>query len=367
MIRKVAIVQSNPTDRQKLSELLSACGCETIAANDGEELLEIAVQCDAMLIDSRMLDIRRKEFVETLRSRAPGVPLVLTIGANGDVQDYAAMVSVDAWDFINRPYCEEAVSLLLHRISEQKTLVEQNKYLWAEIEQIQGGVEVVSQDQRMMDIIRQAGKVAAADVSVMILGETGTEKQTVARLIHRSSARHTGPFIHVDCSQKEAHLERMLMPQSPDNASIIAGGGTIFFDEITRLPAELQAMVLRMLEDGPDARIVCSSSDDPYEAIERKRFREDLFFRINEAQIFLPPLRERSGDIPLLAASFINRLGLEPPADGWEQLTEYDWPGNVDELEAAVRLAALRREWSSNIADTLLPQRRFTKLRKRRL
>ena len=149
----------------------------------------------------------------------------------------------------------------------------------------------------------------------------------------------------------------------------LAAGGTVFLDEVVGISPGVQATLLRILEDRFDARLVCATTKDPYDAIDKGDFRRDLFFRINSAQVFLPPLRERVSDISLLAGEMMDDLGMPRPDSGWDELAQYEWPGNTRELEAAVRLASMRpsaaRGGSANAAEQLLPKKTVRKRNRR--
>jgi len=364
VISKTAIIQNNNADRQALTEALRASGCEVMAAYDGAELLEcVSDGCEAAIVDSGTLDMWERGFLHKLRAQASALPLVLTI-ESGSAQSYMAMLSTSAWDFLTKPFSTESVSLLLHRLGEQKLLLEQNRYLWGELEAILGPAAVATRDSRMMEILRQVGKVAQTDAPVMILGELGTETDRVARLLHKASGRKNLPFIRVDCRLPENQLAEKLC--GPVSLCRLAGGGTVFLDEVTEIGSAIQAKLLRILEDHFDARLICATSKDPYEQIEKGSFRRDLFFRINSAQVFLPPLRERTTDIPLLAGAMMDELGMHRPDGGWDELAQYDWPGNTRELEMAVRLAAIRGDCPASAAEQLLPMRIMRKINRRR-
>jgi len=365
VIRTIVMIYNNPAKRQSLASILAAHGCDAIVAHDGLELLDSAAEgCDAAIVDTDTIDIWDEGFLARLRNQAPDLPLVLII-QSGRIESYVAMLATGAWDYLSEPFSEDSVGLLLRRLEEQLVLVEHNRYLWDQLEQTRGEARVTTRDPRMTQILRQVGKVAATDASVLILGEKGTEKEKVARLIHAASERKTGPFVRVDCTLPEEKSIGKLFDRRAGGVSRLAARGTVFLDELTRISPQAQAKLLRMLDTPDVPRLISASSDDPFEQVEKQQFREDLFFRLNAAQIFLPPLRERPADIPLLAAQLMDRYGMHKPDEGWDELIEYDWPGNVGELEAAVRLAALRRSDCANAADDLLPKDRRAKNRRR--
>lgn len=355
-IRKITVIHNNELLRRRLVGLLTDLGCEVTVAADGHDLLSTIESCDVAIVDCKTVDIWDAGFMARLRACAPNLPLVLTIQP-GRLESYVALVSTDAWEHLPEPFYRDTVAVLLHRLGEQQKLVEQNRYLWAELETTRGQADVNTRDPRMTQILRQVSKVAATDAAVLILGERGTEKEKVARLVHKASERRNLPFIEAGCRQGEEESFTRLFSDAGGGFASLIMGGTIFLREVTALAPEAQARLLRAMEDDSCARVVSSSSDDPFEEVERGAFREDLFFRINAAQVFVPPLRERTADIALLAQEFMEQFGMPKPEDGWDELAQYDWPGNVNELEAAVRLAAIRRNRCDSAAEHLLPPR----------
>jgi len=366
VLRRIALILNNSSERALMQEIIASAGCESGLAADGAELLHcLAEGCDAAFVDSDTIDLWDRGFICKLGSEAPDVPLVLVM-RSGRIEGYVAMLSSGAWDFVTRPIEREALMVVLHRLDEQKLLLEQNRYLWSELDKMEGRPATATRDPRMIEIFRQVAKVARTDASVLILGERGTEKTAVARLIHGASPRSGRPFIHIDCTVHRDRLAERLSGRGAAELCTIAAGGTILLDEFLEITPRLQAMLLRAVTNAPSVRFICSSSRDPYEEIEKGNFRSDLFFRLNSDQIFLPPLRERASDIPLLAGALMDQLGVPRPSTGWEELVDYDWPGNVSELEAAVRLAAFRTSDAADAAEALLPRGRIRRKTRRR-
>ena len=253
-------------------------------------------------------------------------------------------------------------------------LTEQAEYLKAELKAAQNFDEILGASEVMTHLLRDVERVAITDTSVLILGETGTGKELIARAIHNASRRASKPLIKVNCAALPAALieselfghERGAFTGATAKRNgrfYLADGGTIFLDEVGELPLELQAKLLRVLQEGEfepvgssktikvDVRVIAATNRDLEKSATAGQFREDLYYRLNVFPITVPPLRERREDIPLLAQVFLKRaiekLGrtMEPfTADALAGLNAYDWPGNVRELQNVVERAVIVSE-----------------------
>ena len=252
-----------------------------------------------------------------------------------------------------------------------ESLASEAEYLKTEIQELRHFEHIVGQSGPLQAVLRDIRQVAPTDASVLILGETGTGKELIARAIHTTSRRSDRPFVRVNCAAVPAHLMESEFfghekgaftgaTQKRDGRFALADGGTIFLDEIGELSIDLQAKLLRVLQEGEfepvgsshtrkiDARVVAATNCRLEESVKEGRFRSDLFYRLNVFPIVVPPLRDRADDIPLLTADFAARFAaeigraIEPPsAECLERLAAYDWPGNVRELQNVIERAVI--------------------------
>lgn len=293
-------------------------------------------------------------------------------------------VSIGAYDYMTKPIDVEELKVVLKRALHLKQLEEEYKLLEAQVHTRWD--EMIWSSKAMEQVWIKIQRVAPTDAGVLILGETGTGKELAARAIHGLSTRSKGPFVPIDCGAiPESLLESELFGHEKGAFTGAhtrrkgklesANGGTLFLDEVGELPVKLQVKFLRFLQEQyferlggrepikVDARVICATNRDLKKAVEEGLFREDLFFRISVVVIELPPLRERYGDIPLLAQAFLNKFRKEAPknikgftSEAIRAMEAYDWPGNVRELENRVRRAVIMARGSRiTAADLELP------------
>ncbi len=300
---------------------------------------------------------------------APQTKAVVVTG-HADQENALKAVGQGAWDFCQKPLDDAVLRLIVARAFHIHGLEEQNRQLTRSLgaSPIQG---IVATDPGMLRVCRLVEKVAPADVTVLIQGESGTGKELVARALHDLSQRHKGRFVAINCAAiPEQLLESELfghekgaftgaLKTTPGKFEI-ADGGTLFLDEIGDMPLALQAKLLRFLqarviervggreEIAVDVRVVCATNQDLQSLIANHRFREDLFYRISEVPITIPPLRDRAGDAIMLANVFLQRFGAElgAPRRGFtpaalSAIQSYGWPGNVRELENRIKSAVI--------------------------
>ena len=300
---------------------------------------------------------------------APHTKVVVVTG-NADKDNALRAIALGAYDFCQKPLDIDTLRLIVDRAFALHGLERQNRELASQhVSTPLTGI--VSSDTVMLRACRMVEKVAPAGVSVLVLGESGTGKELIARAVHKLSPRKDRPFIAINCAAiPEALLESELfghekgaftgaVKTTPGKIES-ANGGTLFLDEIGDMPLPLQAKLLRFLQSRViervggrqeipvDVRVVCATNQDLKKLIAEQRFREDLYYRIAEAPILLPPLRDRAGDAAMLAHVFLRRFCAEfgKPKRGFTQdaldaIQSYGWPGNVRELEARVRTAVL--------------------------
>ena len=297
--------------------------------------------------------------------------LVIMITGYASIESAVESIKKGAQEYIPKPFTPDQIRFVVERAFERKLLADENIYLRGELKQLYGKDVVIGKSQGMQQVFDLAVRVAETDSSVLVLGESGTGKEVVARLIHFRSHRASGPFVTVNCSAiPENLLESELFGHKKGaftgalymkrGSFELANGGTLFLDEIGDMKLEMQAKILRALEEREvkkvgseeetpvDVRVIAATNKDLGEEVKAGHFREDLFYRLNVVQIGIPPLRERKEDIPLLARHFLKVFSTEMKkavADFSEEalnfLVGYDWPGNVRELKNAVERAVI--------------------------
>ncbi|MFW6118965.1 MAG: sigma-54-dependent transcriptional regulator [Planctomycetota bacterium] len=365
MIGKVIVADDAPADRELMQEMLRTLDGDldiTVAGN-GQEACELLEQdaFDAVFTDLKMPGRDGLEVLKKARSLDPPSEVVIVTG-HGDVPTAVEAIKRGGFDYLLKPVTVDQVEVLLEKLSKHRRLIEENRYLHAELSG-NGRSEIVGESQCLKDVCRRALHVARTDATVLLQGESGTGKELVSRLIHKASPRKDGPFIRINCaSLSESILESELFGHekgaftgahaSKPGRFELADGGTLLLDEITETSEKLQAELLRVLEQKEfervggtrtvrvDVRFIATTNRELAEEVEEGRFREDLFYRLNVVPLELPPLRERDGDIEVLTTYFSRRFARRMGKDCPEVRNEvvqafrrYPWPGNVRELE----------------------------------
>ncbi|MBI5344551.1 MAG: sigma-54-dependent Fis family transcriptional regulator [Deltaproteobacteria bacterium] len=376
---KVLVIDDEKNVRFVLTELLSRKGFSTMEASGGREGIALfgREKPDAVLLDHKMPGMDAFEALREMKRIDPAVPVII-VTAYGDIPTAVEAIKLGAYDFVTKPPDIEALTLTINRAVEKLELEREVQRLstavGASFEYILGRSPPI---KKVIEKIRQ---VAMSDFSIIIQGETGTGKSTIAEVIHSLSKRAGGPFIKVDIGViPETLVESELFGYEKgaftgaDRAKRgyfdIAEAGTIFIDELENMPPAVQAKLLSAVEQKKiyrvggvkpmpvDVRIMSAVNTDIMGLVREKRFREDLFFRLSEFMITLPPLRERADDIPYLAGKFCREASreLNKPmigiSDGAvELLMRHLWPGNVRELKNVMRRTVLLTN-----GDTILP------------
>ena len=322
-------------------------------------------QIDIVLTDIRMPGMGGLELLKIIRQDFPGVDVVMITGF-GTVASAVQAMKQGAYDYLTKPLKLDDLARIFRRLVEKQDLEAENRMMREQLRTHQGFANLIGTSPKMQKVYRLILKVAPKRHPVLILGESGTGKELAARAIHAYSPWNKKPFMPVDCgaltpalieSELFGHVRGAFTGavQSRQGLLAAAEGGSVFLDEIAELPVEVQAKLLRVLQEREikpigsnlrtplDARIIAATNQDVQTAIRRGGFRKELFFRLDVVSIKLPPLRERKSDIPLLVHYFIERhSGSEGnitgiSADAMTRLMSYDWPGNVRELENCVQ------------------------------
>ena len=366
----VLVVDDELGLRQTLTLILKAEGHDVRAACDGEDALRQLADApaDIVLCDVRMPVLDGLQFLERYDA-SDGSALVIMMSAYGDDDAAVEAIRRGAYDFIAKPFRADQVLLVLRKAIEREGLRREVAQLHEELSALRAPTDIVGRSPQLAAALALADKVARHPSTVLITGESGTGKELVARHLHRRSPRASAPFIAVNCGAiPEALLESELFGHAKgaftgatvDREGLFADadGGTLFLDELGELPIALQVKLLRALQEGEvrrvgddasrrvDVRVVAATSRNLESEVAEGRFRADLFYRVNVVRIHLPPLRERSEDVPELVRHFIDRfnarLGLRvtgASAAAMRALIDYPWPGNVRELENIVERA----------------------------
>jgi DNA-binding NtrC family response regulator len=369
-MNKILVIDDNKMTQVAFSDALAGGGFSPVMACNWREAIELVrrEEYDAVLIDLVMPEKNGIDTMLELKKIKPAIPMIIVTG-HGDIATAVEAIKLGAYDYVTKPPDYRRLFLTIQKAIEHCDALKKITSLNATVEvSFEGfyGTEKV-----MKDIINKISKVAQSDFSVVIEGETGTGKTTIARAIHRLSKRAGGPFVVVDIGTlPETLVERELFghekgaftgadKRKPGHFEA-AQGGTILIDELQNMSPYAQTKLLRVVEEKKifalgstvpldvDVRILCASNTDLKREVVEKRFREDLYYRLCEFTITLPPLRERPDDILFLAKKFmeeacteLNKTGCELSKDAAAVLKDYRWPGNVRELKNVIRRTVL--------------------------
>jgi DNA-binding NtrC family response regulator len=369
---RLLLVDDDEAGCEMLTALFAPEGFEVLVAYDGETGLQraLADQPDVVLLDLRLPGLDGLTVLDRLHAARPALPVVMLTG-HADVKTAVRATQLGAFDYLTKPIDLDEIALVVQRALEAHALRAELEDLRRQVGEGAGLAQLMGPSREVAAIIEQVKTVAASSFSVLVLGETGTGKELVAQAVHRRSERRGKPLIALDCGAiPEALLESELFGHEKgaftgaDRRKVgrfhMAEGGTLFLDEIGNLPLALQAKLLRVLESrqvqavgatqstASDVRFVAATNDDLHARANRGEFRADLYFRLAQYTIALPPLRERPADIVHLAHRFmeeasleLRRPMLEIAPDAIAALERHSWPGNVRELRNVVRQAVL--------------------------
>ena len=357
------LVDDERAVREACRDVAEGLGFKAFTAASAEEAYRLldSQNIDVVLLDLRLPGANGIDALLELRERRPDLVVVVMTGF-ATVQSAVQAMKEGAYDYVTKPFTKDELSLLLERVTNHLRLKSENRTLRERIKSKQGFGNIIGSAPEMEKIYRIIGKAAHSNHPVLILGESGTGKELVARSIHFSGPYRDKPFIPVDCGSLVPTLVESELfgyvkgaftgaSQTKDGLLSIAQGGTIFLDEIGELPIDLQAKLLRAIQEKEirpvgstrripiDVRILAATNRDLEHAVSQGTFRKDLYFRLNVLSVKIPPLRERRQDIPLLVGHFLDRLSREAGMermltdDAIKALLAYDWPGNVRELE----------------------------------
>jgi len=366
----ILIVEDEDLMRGILAGLLTDAGYRAVAAASGEQALELfAAEAPALTIsDIALGQMDGIALLDRLKQLDPEA-LVIMITAYSSVETAIAALRKGAYDYITKPFINEDILQTVRNACERRELFRENRYLRRELKRRYNFDQIIGRSDALAEIFRLVEKISATSSSVLIQGESGTGKELIARAIHYNSPRADGPFVAINCGAlPESLLESELFgyvkgaftgAQANKPGLLKAShGGTLFLDEVGEMPAPLQVKLLRALQEREfiplgatkpeafDARVIAATNKSLEDESAAHRFREDLYYRLSVIAFTVPPLRERREDIPLLVRYFVAKysrsLGLAEKKvsdEAMQRLINYDWRGNVRELQNAMERA----------------------------
>ena len=350
---------------------LPRLGHEVTVCPDGASALKALEKgsYDAALLDLRMPGLTGIEVLGKVRQISPETQVIILTG-HATVDTAVQALRLGAFDYLTKPCKWAELEILLNRVAERRDLSNKATALETRLKAAEGTTTLIGETPSMLSVRRLIDTIAPTDASVMILGETGTGKELIARSLHEKSHRSSGSFIPVNCgalpenlveSELFGHRKGAFTGADMHRKGLfeVANGGTLFLDEVGELDKSVQVKLLRFLESGEirrvgendpfrvDVRVLCATNRDLRDMIGAEQFREDLFFRLNTFEIHLPALRERKQDIPALALHMLTRYarrghtGSSLTLEAVAMLQDNDWPGNIRELANAIERATI--------------------------
>ena len=388
-MERIMVVDDEKSMRDFLSIMLEKEGYTVSIASDGTEakhLIETDL-VDLVVADIKMPEINGIELLEYIRQVSPET-IVIMITAYASTETAIQALKLGAYDYISKPFNVDEIKIIIEKALEKKRLKEENIYLKKELQlrERQYFDSIVGKNKKMVALYRLIEQIAPTNTTVLICGESGTGKELIARAIHYHSPRRDKQFVSINCgalpetlleSELFGYLKGAFTGATSNKKGLfeVANGGSLLLDEIGEMSPSMQVKLLRVLQDKiirrlgglqeikVDVRIITSTNQDLQRLVEEKKFREDLFYRVNVMQIRIPPLRERRDDILLLANHFLSIFTKETGKNiqGFHEQTKaylesYDWPGNVRELENVVE-RAVALETTNLIMPERLPEK----------
>jgi DNA-binding NtrC family response regulator len=370
MAPRVLIVEDDPAQRRILEEMIRRIGLIAHSADSGAKALDLLAASsgsgfDLVVLDLVMPEMDGLEFLERLQAIRGDMPVVMQT-AQGSIDTVVRAMRAGADDFVVKPVSPERLKISIQNLLKVTALTEEVKRLNAKVGSALTFAELIATGHAMSAVLRLGRRAAQSSIPVLVEGESGVGKEMIARAIHGESSRRGRPFVAVNCGAIPENLvESILFGHEKGSFTGASGrhigkfqeadGGTLFLDEVAELPLEVQVKLLRAVEQGEidpigsrkpvkiDIRLISATNRNMIEMVKQGRFREDLYYRLNVFPVLVPPLRQRTEDIPELIGHFLTRFaaeegrkvrGIDPAAVS--MLTAYNWPGNVRQLENAV-------------------------------
>ncbi len=368
----VLIVEDDELMRGILRQLLKNAGYEVFTADSAETAIEIFTdnEIDVTLTDLKMSGESGLALLDQIKS-VDEAAIVIVLTAYSSVDTAVAALRKGAYDYISKPFINENLLQTVRNAADNRLLFRENRALRRELRRFQGSTEMVGNSDAIRQVTDRIRRVSSTSANVLICGESGTGKELVARSIHHSSSRADRPFLAINCgalpeslleSELFGHMKGSFTGATSDKRGLFrsVAGGTLFLDEVGDMPLSLQVKLLRAIQEHEvtpvgssfaerfDARIVAATHRVLEDEVKTGRFREDLFYRLNVVEIEIPPLRQRRDDIPLLVKHFVRKAAaaqkmpeISVTKEALTELTNYDWPGNIRELENVIERAVV--------------------------
>ncbi len=360
--KQILAVDDEPNMRRLLEISLRQAGYKALSAENGKEAIEILKHesVDLVVSDLHMPGMNGLELLKELNKQNESLPFIM-VTAQGEISTAVEAMKLGASDYILRPFDLEVLEVAIAKALDIQRLKVENTYLKSARPNV---TNLIGESAPMLDLKKLISQVAPEKSTVLITGETGTGKELVAKALHTNSPRKDALFVAVNCAAIPADMlesELFGYEKGAFTGAVktrvgkfeLANNGTLFLDEITEMPINLQAKLLRALQEGVieklggnksiplDTRIVAATNHDPLQAVKDGKLREDLYYRLNVFQLSVPPLRERQDDIRLLSQHFIKERDVSIDDQAMSLLQDYRWPGNVRELENVLERAAI--------------------------
>jgi len=386
-LSQILLIDDDSGNRDALSLLLSASGYQIRTAASGEEALDILHETpfEIVITDLFLPGVDGIDILKFVKEESPFTSVILITG-NASAETAVEAMKAGAFDYVTKPVNFEKLKVCIVKALEKTRLVAENLYLKQQLRGKYRFENIIGNSHAMQQVFSRMERIVQTDSTILILGESGTGKELVARAIHYNGPRRDKPFIAINCgaipaelleSELFGHVRGSFTGAVSDKPGKFetANYGTIFLDEIGTMPIHLQMKLLRVLQEQEvervgatvrtklNVRVISATNADLETEVEKGRFREDLFYRLNVIPILIPPLRQRREDIPLLARSFLqrtckemNRPIMSLSTEAMRALENYDWPGNVREMENLIeRSVALTDGDIIDLAD--LPEK----------
>jgi DNA-binding NtrC family response regulator len=372
-VKKILIVDDDKDLRFNLSCILKKEGYEVISASDGKQTLKAIDKSapDLVLLDIKLPGMDGVELLQEIKRKESNLPIIM-LTANSDVKSAVKAMKLGAYDYITKPFDDEELILIIKKALHTQYLCREVEHLRKKLGQMPAPIEeAMGESPGIKQVLKHVDIIAATNMTVILQGESGTGKEVIAKMIHENSLRKDKSFVAIDCGAiPDTLVESELFgyekgaftgaEERKDGKFEQANGGTLFFDEITNIPNTIQMKLLRAVQErkfqhlggkrdiAVDVRIIVATNTNLSEAVKMGKFRDDLFHRLNEFHIDLPPLKERKEDLPVLIKYFLDEANreLDKNVDGVSSeavrfLIDYPWPGNVRELKNVIKRAVL--------------------------